>query len=64
MVDGGGGLQVDDVGQEGREWRWTLDWEPEAGFPAGSYPVVVLGLDEDGNALLSGESSPVTVTGG
>jgi hypothetical protein len=57
-------LSADQPGPEGRQWRWTLAWRPEPGFPAGTHPMVVVGVDGDGVALRSSSVDGVTVAPG
>lgn len=61
---GEGELIGDQPGPEGRTWGWTLRWRPEPAFPAGLYPLVVVGVDGDGVGLRSRPSVGVTVTTG
>ncbi len=44
-----------------RVWRWTLDWMPPADASGGSTPVLVIGVDAEGNGLVVGTAVEVTV---
>lgn len=54
-------MTVDEGGATGRSWRWSLEWIPEADFSGGTHPLVAVGLDGRGNALVSGALGTVTV---
>ncbi len=54
-------LSADEGGATGRSWRWSLEWVPEVDFPEGTHPLLAVGLDGHGNALVSGVLETVTV---
>ena len=54
-------MTADEGGVTGRSWRWSLEWIPEPDFPEGTHPLVAVGLDGRGNALVSGALGAVTV---
>lgn len=58
-----GTLASDTSGDTGRLWEWSFEWTPEMGFPAGTHPLVAVGVDEEGNALRTGTLDTVTVVG-
>ncbi len=59
----GGSLASDTSGDTGRLWEWSFQWTPEVDFPAGTHPLVAVGVDEEGNALRTGGLDTVTVVG-
>jgi hypothetical protein len=44
-----------------RVWRWILDWTPPADLAGGTAPILVIGVDAEGNGLLVGTAVEVTV---
>jgi hypothetical protein len=42
-------------------WTWTLDWTPEADFPAGAVGIRAIGVDANGNGLVSPVLTSLTV---
>lgn len=52
------------TGDEGRRWRWRLDWTPAADIEAGPAGIVAIGVDAAGNALRSPTLDGLEVVGG
>jgi hypothetical protein len=55
-------LVADGTGSDARAWRWSLEWAPEAGFPAGSHPLLAIGVDGNGIALETVPLEGISVT--
>ena len=45
-----------------RTWTYTLTWDPDANVPVGAVNIVALGIDAQGDAVMSNAVGAVTVT--
>jgi hypothetical protein len=45
-----------------RTWTYTLTWDPAANVPVGAVPIVAIGVDAQGDAVMSNAVGAVTVT--
>jgi hypothetical protein len=44
-----------------RTYTYTLTWDPDAAVPAGTIPVVAIGIDKNGNGVLTNAQNVTTV---
>jgi hypothetical protein len=45
-----------------RTWTYTLTWDPDATVPVGAVNIVAIGVDTQGDAVMSNAVGAVTVT--